>query len=194
MRLSRRLPLAAALLAAVWSAALAQSGWGLDQLMQSLRAVPQASARFTERKYMSILDAPLESSGTLSYVAPDRIEKITRAPRRESLVVRQDRLTITADGNRPHTVSLRDHPEIWAFVEAIRGTLAGDLPALERFYEVSLAGGAASWQLLLRPKEQQAKALVASIEIDGGGARLDRIEIREASGDRSVMTVLPDPS
>jgi hypothetical protein len=38
------------------------------------------------------------------------------------------------------------------------------------------------------------KAVVDEIRISGGGASISRIEIREAGGDRSVMTISRDGS
>ena len=74
-----------------WAAEPSEStqpaGWGVQQLMQSLAQEKGAKRKFTERKYMSVLTEPLESSGTLIYVAPGRLEKHTLSPREESMVV-----------------------------------------------------------------------------------------------------------
>jgi len=69
--------------------------WGLPQLMQTLAQVRSASARFTETKTVSMLNAPLVASGTLTYVAPDHMEKITLAPVRERFLLDHNRVTIT---------------------------------------------------------------------------------------------------
>ena len=45
--------------------------WGLDSLMQELASVQHSKAHFVERKYLKMLDRPLELSGTLEYRAPD---------------------------------------------------------------------------------------------------------------------------
>ena len=79
---------------------------------------------------------------------------------------------------------------LWAFVESFRSTLKGDLAALQRFYRVTLEGGEQRWQLALTPRDPKMSALIESILIGGGGGRISRIEVREAQGDRSVMTVL----
>lgn len=171
----------------------ARAGWDLQQLMLDLRAVKIAKAKFVEQKYLRILSEPLESSGTLFYIAPYRLEKYTERPNPESLVVDRDKLTIVSDqGRRRRTLVLQDYPQIWAFVESIRATLAGDLPSLRRFYDVDLEGNAEAWQLLLRPSDPKTREMVRSIRIDGRRNSLHSIEIREADGDRSVMTVVPD--
>jgi outer membrane lipoprotein-sorting protein len=178
-----------------WPAQPAQAEWGVADLMRSFKAVESSKARFSERKDLAILNEPLESSGTLIYRAPDRLEKHTLAPERESLVLDGEQLLLeNADRGWRKSFSLREHPVIWAFVESIRSTLAGDLSTLRRFYSVELEGMEPDWRLVLRPREPEMKAVVDEIRISGGGASISRIEIREAGGDRSVMTISRDGS
>lgn len=166
------------------------AGWGLPQLMSALAGVEKSRVRFTERKFMKVLTTPLESSGTLVYKAPSRLEKHTLQPKAESMIVDHDTLTLESPARRQRRVlALQDYPAIWAFVESIRATLAGDQQALARFYRTALEGSAAHWRLVLTPKEPSMQALVSTIRIDGSKARVDRIEIVEADGDISVMTM-----
>ena len=190
----------AALLAVVLAAGplllpAAAADWGVEQLMQALGAVKSSKARFVERKHMAILSAPLEYSGALIYVAPDRLEKHTQTPRRESLLLERDQLTIESP-ERKHrrTVVLQDYPVIWAFVESIRSTLAGDLATLTRFYEVSLDGSERRWRLRLKPSDPRMQDVVSEIRISGDRNWINTIEIFETGGDRSVMTITKDGS
>ena len=164
--------------------------WGVADLMRSMKAVESSNARFSERKELAILSEPLESSGTLIYRAPDRLEKHTLVPERASLVLEGDRVVLeNAERGERKTFSLREHPAIWALVESIRSTLSGDLSMLQRFYSVELEGGEPDWRLVLRPREPGMKAVIEEIRISGGGTSIARIEIRETGGDRSVMTI-----
>jgi outer membrane lipoprotein-sorting protein len=180
---------AAGLLSAAPVAGAAE--WGLQQLMRELGQVKSAKARFVERKDIAILSAPVESSGTLVYTAPDRLEKHTLAPRAESLVLERDRLTLEsrALGQR-RTFALRDHPEIGAFVESIRATLAGDLAALKRHYEVGLEGPESAWRLTLKPTDAGMRRVVSEIRVEGKRDAIVSIEISETNGDRSLMTIV----
>ena len=167
--------------------------WGIEQLMQELAQVKTAKGRFVERKTMAILNAPLESSGTLVYIAPGRLEKYTRLPKPETLVLDQDRLTIEfKDGGQRRTLALQDYPVIWAFVESIRSTLAGDLATLNRFYRASLAGSEDQWRLSLKPVDAKIQTVVSEIHIGGSRSRVRTIEILETGGDRSLMTITED--
>jgi len=176
-----------------FAAAAEPSEWGVEELMRRLAGIKSSTARFTERKHLAILNAPLESSGTLVYTAPGRLEKHTLAPRRESLVLERDQLTLEdKERKQRRTVSLPDYPVIWAFVEGIRSTLAGDLPTLNRYYQVGLDGGERQWRLTLKPSDPKMLEFVSEIRIGGSRDGINSIEIVESGGDRSVMAITKD--
>jgi len=185
-----KLTLAALMAAVIGSPPAAGADLGVEELMRSLAQVGSRTARFVERKHVAILNAPLESSGTLVYTAPGRLEKHTVAPRAESLVLDGDRLTLEDKGrDQKRTFALPEYPMIQAFVEGVRSTLAGDLATLSRFYQVALEGNERRWRLLLRPREQRMQDFVSEIRISGSLDRIRTIEIVETEGDRSVMTI-----
>ncbi|MGH6975846.1 MAG: LolA-related protein [Stellaceae bacterium] len=175
--------------------AAAADDWGLPQLMQELAQVKSASAQFTERKTMHTLSAPLVASGTLGYVAPDLIQKVTLAPVPERFVLDGDKIVMTGgpDG-QVHKFSLTDYPQIGGLVEGIRATLAGDLPTLGRFYTVQLTGSAADWQLLLQSKDADLVRFVKWIRIQGSGNRIEAIATENSDGDHSEMSIVEDVS
>lgn len=162
--------------------------WDIDQLMRGLAQSRSGHASFVEKKSIAILDKPVESSGELFYTAPDRLEKRTLKPRPESMVLEQGTLTIEQKGKR-HVLPLQNYPEIAAFIESIRGTLAGDRAALERAYRLSLEGGEQGWTLELLPLADRMKKVVERIRIAGERHELRTIEIRQADGDSSLMTI-----
>lgn len=162
--------------------------WDIDQLMNGLAQTRSGHASFVEKKSIAILDKPVESSGELFYTAPDRLEKRTLKPRPESMVLEQGTLTIEQKGKR-HVLPLQNYPEIAAFIESIRGTLAGDRAALERAYRLNLEGGEQGWTLELLPLADRMKKVVERIRIAGERHELRTIEIRQADGDSSLMTI-----
>ena len=167
--------------------------WDVKRLMRELATVKSTKARFVERKHLAILSAPLEATGTLLYTAPTRLEKHTLTPRQESLVLEGDRLTLeNKERNQRRTFALQDQPVIWAFVESIRSTLAGDLATLTRFYEASLDGSERRWRLTLKPTDPRMQDVVSEIRISGDRNWINAIEIFETGGDRSVMTITRD--
>jgi Outer membrane lipoprotein carrier protein LolA-like len=169
------------------------AGWGLPQLMHSLAQVQASQGKFVERKFLSVLNRPLESSGTISFKAPGHLEKHTLAPKAEDLVLDQGVLTIDSKArNIKRTLVLQEYPAVWAFVESIRSTLAGDQATLERFYMIRLEGDAAKWHMQLLPLEQRTREMVREIAIAGRGNRVTSIEMSESNGDHSTMTVIEE--
>lgn len=162
--------------------------WGIAELMQGLAQRGAERALFVEKKFIALLDKPLESSGELRYVPPDRLEKRTLKPRPESVVLDGDRLSIDR-GNQKHSLRLQDYPEIAVFVESLRGTLAGDRKALERVYRLELHGNQERWTLVMYPSDARLAAMLLRIDVTGTRDRVRSIEILQADGDRSVMTV-----
>lgn len=163
--------------------------------MHGLAQVKKSKATFVERKHLSMLKTPLTFSGTLEYIAPDRLVKHTLLPKQEKLTLDQDKLVVqSGSAGGSHTLSLQENPPVWAFVESIRSTLSGNSGTLNRFYNVSLKGNQKQWQLTLRPLDAQTKDMVDEIFIKGSFEQISTIEIREAGGDYSVMTISRDDS
>ncbi len=192
----RRRALGLLLLAALSAAAAAanidpppRAGTGdLDTVMSLLAQRQHGRVEFVEQKFLSILDHPIESSGELLYDAPDRLEKRTLLPRAETLVLDGSVLTMERGGHR-RVLDLHRYPQIQPFVESIRATLAGDRTALERVFHLEFAGGVRRWSLTLAPLERQLQRAIKQVQIDGSQDQLQRVEIRQTDGDRSLMTL-----
>jgi hypothetical protein len=164
--------------------------WTVNQLMRALAQRDHAQAQFTETKTMHLLSRPLTLRGTLSYRAPDWLEKRTLDPNEEILLVDGERITVEIPARRiRRSFTMQELPVVWGFVESIRATLRGDRAALERLYDIGLEGEVRHWQMALRPLDPKMAAVVAEIRISGAGGRVASIEIVETRGDRSVMKI-----
>jgi outer membrane lipoprotein-sorting protein len=165
----------------------------LEALMRRFAAVRTSRATFTEEKAIPELELPLPSRGTLSWQAPDRLEKHTTTPIEEILRVEGDRLTL----ERPQqdvrqTLSLDRSPEIRPLVEAIRATLAGDLATLRRHYAVAFEGDPAdAWRMVLTPLSPRVLAAVQHITLAGRGAAILSVESQQGGG-VSRMRIEPE--
>ena len=168
--------------------------WNIDQLMRGLAQVRSDHARFVEKKFIAMLDKPVESSGELFYTAPDYLEKRTIKPKPESMILDHGKLLIER-GRQSHELQLADYPELAAFIDSIRATLAGDRKALERDYRLRLDGTAEHWTLQLLPLDERVQAVVKRILITGVRDAVRGLEIFQADGDSSIMLIemLPTP-
>ncbi len=190
-RLSLRVLLAAcAALLPLQAALPAPTDPAFAQLLQLLAARRAGHVTFTEVQHLAMLERPLESSGELYYTAPDHLEKRTLAPKPATLLLDKGVLTART-GARTHVLSLRDYPQIVPFVESIRATLAGDGPALERYFRVDFSGSLEHWTLALAPADASVARSVQQIRIAGERDVIHSVQIRQTDGDESVMTLGP---
>lgn len=182
------------LLSLLPATALAQGEAELARVMAGLAAVRQRRAGFVEDKTVPELDVPLRSEGTLAWSAPDRLERRVTSPIEERLLLDGARLTYERpDRGIRRDFALSDQPEMGALVEAIRGTLAGDLAALRRHYDVSFSTPAdGSWRMLLVPLSLRLRGAVQRITVTGEGAEVLGIETQANDG-TSRMRITPRP-
>ena len=176
--------------AGCFAAQQGRPGFTLDQLMQSLAQRKHGQVTFVEEDDLSILERPVKSSGVLVYEAPDHLEKRTLQPKPQSLVLDGDELTVQR-GRRTYRMQLSSYPQVAPFVDAVRDTLAGDEDGLQRVFKVALTGTMEHWKLQLVPSDKEVARKVRRVQITGARDEIRSVEILQADGDRSVMTLGP---
>ncbi|MDI3307810.1 MAG: hypothetical protein QJR07_11980 [Acetobacteraceae bacterium] len=166
----------------------------LEALMRSMAVVRERRESFTEEKAIPELDLPLPSQGTLHWAAPDRLEKHTTSPFEERLRVQGNRMLYERpDRGISRQFGLDEQPEMRALVESIRATLAGDLAALRRHYDVSFSGVAdGDWRMVLTPLSVRLRAVVQRIVLVGRGVQILAIET-DGGGGITRMQITPLP-
>jgi outer membrane lipoprotein-sorting protein len=170
--------------------ARAEAGFDLEQLMRTLAQVRAGEATFTETRTVAMLERTLESSGRLSFEAPDTFVRETLKPRRERVAVVGNTMTMSL-GQRSRSVPLDSVPEAAVIMEAIRGTLTGNRGAIERDFCATVSGTAQRWLLELVPRETRLREQVISVRVAGQQALLREVTVALADGDRSVMRIEP---
>lgn len=171
------------------SIASAAQSWDVAQLMATLAQAPSHESRFTEKKTLSILKEPAESSGILSYRRPDRLEKHVLQPKDEAVIVEGDEITWKDAAGRSRSMRLRSNATLAALAESMRATLAGDLPTLQKYFSVKLEGNEKQWALALTPIDDGMLRRVKNLRIAGSTNQVDTVDVLEANGDRSLMTL-----
>jgi hypothetical protein len=178
---------AALALAALAAAEPATAPSALESLARRFADMPGLEARFEEEKRLSLLLAPLASEGTLYYARPDLIARYTTAPAASSWVLRGDTLEVSGpDGVR--SLDLAGVPALQPLLHALRSLLRGDLPALERVFEIAFDAPASAdgpWKLRLTPREAPLRDVVSALEVEGAAGILSSLRIREVGGDET---------
>ena len=162
----------------------------LAALMSLLGRVKSGEATFVETRRIEMLDRTLQSSGRLSFKAPDSFVRETLKPSHEKLAVDGNTLTMSM-GQRSRTMQLDASPEAAVIVEAIRGTLTGNRATLERLFETTVSGDAHAWTLKLVPRDLRLRGQVSAVQVSGREGVAREVQVQLADGDRSIMTIEP---
>lgn len=166
----------------------AQAAFDLPALTQLLSQVKSGEAVFTEKRMVSMLERTLESSGRLSFSAPDTFVRETLKPRHEKVAVVGNTVTMSS-GNRTRTMRLDAVPEAAVIVEAIRGTLMGNRALIERNFNATVTGQPQRWMLELVPMEPGLREIVRSVQLSGQQGSVREVVVAMADGDRSVTSI-----
>ena len=163
---------------------LAARAFDLADLQTQLNATPVVRGHFVQQKFLRSLPQPLTSRGDFTLAAGKGLLWLLRTP------IAQD-LRIDARG-----ISRRDEAGKWQALPQHSGAgrenrlflsvLAGDTAGLRENFDLALTGDADAWQLLLTPRSVLLRQIFDNIQINGGKL-VDRIELRETQGDRSVL-------
>ena len=164
----------------------------LEELMRLMAARRHGEVDFIEQHFLAVLKRPVESSGIMIYDAPARLEKRTKEPRPETLLLEGDVLTVERRG-QTRVLDLKAYPTILPLVESMRATLAGDSSALERAFTVQFAGSLSHWMLTLVPRDARVANKISKVRIEGVRDDLVKVEILQTDGDRSLMTLRDHP-
>jgi hypothetical protein len=184
---ARRLWLVAAAALAL-GADTSSSGSGanltLDELLQRMATTHGVVAEFREIKTLKLLDAPLETRGTLYFAPPDRLARITREPAETRLVLDGGRMRFQ-DAAGGKDVDLSANPVARSFAENLIVLWRGDRAALEQIYTLEFHAEGARWQLSLAPRHEPLDRFLRSITLRGDGATMQEMEVVESDGDRT---------
>lgn len=162
----------------------------LSELMEKLAAHKSGTVGFKEVKHLADLTEPLVLEGTLHYNAPKDLRKDVHSPRQESYRISGDVLTLVRAGEEPQELMLSDFPQLRAFIESFRATLAGDEAGLKRHYRVDLRGSLAHWMMRLSPADDSLAEYISRIEIRGSQGEVKQFAIFEADGDSSLIEII----
>jgi outer membrane lipoprotein-sorting protein len=159
----------------------------LEGLMKTMAATSGVVARFHEVKELSLLSSPLDVSGTLYFIPPDRLARVTTRPGRSKLVIDGKRFSFQ-DETTHENVDLSGNPVARAFVSNFIVLFNGDLDALRRRYRPDFQVKGGGWTLVLSPLGPPLADVVERVTLEGQGKSLARMELLETNGDRTTTT------
>lgn len=184
-----------------------------DTCLQAIEAAQanarSVSARFTQTKHLSLLDAPLVSTGRFLFKRPDRIRLDIETPRAATIVIRGHEISIPGIPERDRQ-QLAMAPMASMFSE-LGGMFGGSTSMLRQHFDIAAApaGGAievtltptvSAWQRSFRTIQlrfAEPDLVLSSMRLDDAlGDRLDIVMSdvqRNPDLPDSLFTIEPTP-
>ena len=157
----------------------------LEQVMHSLAESGSVRATYRERRYVALLEEPIETGGTLFFQPPDRMARRVESPERAWMAIRDDEVVLR-NSRGEQRIDLGRSEVARSLVDGLAVVLRGDVALLTARYDVSFRADESRWQIGLTPRADRSRTVIASLVIDGAGDEIHRIEVREAGGDSTV--------
>jgi hypothetical protein len=157
----------------------------LSSLLAGMRSATGVVARFTETKEVKLLSVPLQAAGVIYFLPPGRLVRKITSPGRSRLVVDGDRVRFE-DETGSKAMDLSGSPIARQLIDSFVVLFNGDEKRLKELYEAKFAADGGVWKLHLEPRSMPLNRMIASFDLTGSGARIDRMEAAEPDGDRTV--------
>lgn len=165
-----------------------------QQLLSGLLAAPTAAqrnaavmrGRFVYRRYLTGIPQPLVSRGDFTFARELGIDWHTRQPFDSDFVLTAAGITQRDDGRVSAQLDAGDVPAVRIVARIFLALLSLDVGSLESTFALSGVQDGAQWQVGLKPTVP-AIAGVFRDAILSGAAQVQRLQLRDANGDRSEI-------
>lgn len=165
------------------SPTLAQA-FDLDELHTQLRATPVARGQFTQEKHLRALAKPLVSRGDFVLATDTGMLWQLRTPLAQTLRMTNNGIARQLDDGSWQTSVEGNHRESKLFLDLLGGNTSG----LSTNFDLALTGTASDWQMTMTPNSAILKQIFTHILVQGG-AVVQKIELLEKQGDRTVLHI-----
>lgn len=155
-------------------------------LIASLAQPAPAHTKFTEVRYLAMLDTPMVLRGTLSWFGGDHLQRSVELPFSEVTDIREGEVTVQREGEPPAHFSLRRAPELEGLLGSFESLLSGNSKTMLESFAVELKGDKTHWKLVLDPRDKRLKKHVLGLVVYGAGNEARCMRMDEADGDLSI--------
>jgi len=179
----KKLMMAALLLAA---ATCAQAAAPVAKIQAMLAKPNVLCGRFDQSKQLAGMKKPLLSNGRFCVVKGKGVLWRTLKPFPNTLRLTRDEIVHLQGDRVAMRMDAKNEPAVRTINSVLFSLLGGDLAQLDKLFEVDGAADKDSWQVALKAREPALAKAIGAVNLEGG-AYVKRIEMNEASGDKTSI-------
>lgn len=192
--MSRWMLFMVASLLAGWS--WADRSWADADLLASLgersREITHLQGRFEQQKKITVLPAPLVSSGRFALEQGQSIEWQLLEPVQQTIRLSPGGITLEAAGKTSGALGdAMPAQGAETLTRVFMAVVSGEWRTLRDYFDITATGEPDAWQLVLTPRSPGLAAYIRQIDIRGGEFT-DQLDIAEANGDSTRIRLFID--
>ncbi len=176
--------IASALLLA--AAACAQAAAPVAKIQAMLAKPDVLCGRFDQAKNLAGMKKPLLSNGRFCVVKGKGVLWRTLKPFPNTLRLTRDEIVHLQGDRVAMRMDARTEPVVRMINSVLFSLLGGDLAQLDKMFEVDGSADKDSWQVALKAREPALAKAIGAVSLEGG-PYVKRIELNEASGDKTTI-------
>lgn len=142
--------------------------------------------KFVQRRYLTGLTKPLESSGSFLFAKEAGIEWHTEKPFDSQFLLTDNRITQRDEGGVSLEIQASDQPALAVVARVFFALFALDVDSLSQDFELYGQARGAGWQLGLKPRAEALGSMFRQALVEGSGA-VHRVTLEDGNGDRSEI-------
>jgi len=155
--------------------------------IQTMLAKPDVlCGRFDQTKNLAGMKKPLLSNGRFCVVKGKGVLWRTLKPFPNTLRLTRDEIVHLQGERVAMRMDARTEPVVRMINSVLFSLLGGDLAQLDKMFEVDGTADKDSWQVALKAREPALAKAIGAINLEGS-AYVKRIEMNEASGDKTTI-------
>ena len=182
-RVMKRLATVSAILASLFVSLPAFSQTlSLEELRHHLKPPAPFRTSFTEKRFITVLTAPLESRGEMDCIPGKGLIWRTVHPVAKTSIITPDGITLLSESHKPQALSDRAN-----ISEALLSLMSGDTETASQSFTIVASGTMTDWALTLTPTDSLVAEILEKIVVRGR-ERPEAIEISHTNQDRIVTS------
>ncbi|VAW94792.1 hypothetical protein MNBD_GAMMA22-1644 [hydrothermal vent metagenome] len=142
---------------------------------------------FTENKNLRFLNKPLILSGRFYFRSSDFLQKNIDQPFVKVYTLKNNTLTHTDKKLESEILTLKDHPLIYASMQAFYTTMSGKFQRFQSNTKIELSGTSEQWELVLTPQSEYTLRYIKNVILSGNHTFIERVVTNEINGDSSII-------
>ena len=162
----------------------------LAEPAQALATARSLRGRFTHRKFLAELPAPLVAEGEFLFARDLGIYWHTQRPFESEFILTRAGMLERDEGSETLRLKSAEQPAVRAAAEIFLAIFALDLATLGRSFDTYGRKDGKSWELGLRPKSAALKSVLTEVVVRGA-RQVETIELEGGCSDLTDLAEIP---